>query len=481
MASTMPIWCSLRHFPHDVIMVFALFVPELDMEEELTGGCPEGETFEIADWVDNADRTEKETENVERAIVVRSGHKLPVLLTMTYTRQGIFSPIHIREINWVTHFLPKISPLDKGKVGPNRSRQKQRNQLSRLCSRLKNKGMNSQEHQAHENEPLVKAEEHQALANEHQAQGEQEHVQLNSLTEQQVQQGFGSDPTLIVDPFVNLVDTVQDPRSHPIFNVHDTDHQGPSHQISGWLPILRTLDFGCYKNVLYGKVDTLAENVTTSQTALETNIIHQLVVQQYQLTTDLDMVKMQLVELVSISSGLVMPKRGKVGRVDRWTDPVDKEGKDRVVDKVVHEKPDRSRVKLVKEKPAQSIEEKPAKGIWSSWFRISICVGFKDKPSQDFKLREAVHEYSRKNKPKHDCGSLRQSGPRPDPRLLRQAALEALTRSARTNTPRKTRPEQFPAKWAATAAARGGGGGGEEEERRGRLASRFRVVGYELN
>ncbi|KZV55555.1 hypothetical protein F511_23514 [Dorcoceras hygrometricum] len=37
------------------------------------------------------------------------------------------------------------------------------------------------------------------------------------------------------------------------------------------------------------------------------------------------------------------------------------------------------------------------------------------------------------------------------PRLLRQAALEALTRSARTNTPRKTRPEQFPAKTAAAA------------------------------
>ncbi|KZV37638.1 hypothetical protein F511_03944 [Dorcoceras hygrometricum] len=29
-----------------------------------------------------------------------------------------------------------------------------------------------------------------------------------------------------------------------------------------------------------------------------------------------------------------------------------------------------------------------------------------------------------------DCGSLRQSGPRPDPRLLRQATVEALTRSA---------------------------------------------------
>ncbi|KZV50635.1 hypothetical protein F511_25594 [Dorcoceras hygrometricum] len=36
-----------------------------------------------------------------------------------------------------------------------------------------------------------------------------------------------------------------------------------------------------------------------------------------------------------------------------------------------------------------------------------------------------------------DCGSLRQSGPRPDPRLLRQATLEALTRSARTDSPRR--------------------------------------------
>ncbi|KZV44746.1 hypothetical protein F511_35720 [Dorcoceras hygrometricum] len=37
---------------------------------------------------------------------------------------------------------------------------------------------------------------------------------------------------------------------------------------------------------------------------------------------------------------------------------------------------------------------------------------------------------------------IRQSGPRPDPRLLRQTALEVLTRSARSDSPRKTRPEQ---------------------------------------
>ncbi|KZV18668.1 hypothetical protein F511_40253 [Dorcoceras hygrometricum] len=46
----------------------------------------------------------------------------------------------------------------------------------------------------------------------------------------------------------------------------------------------------------------------------------------------------------------------------------------------------------------------------------------------------------------------RQSGPRPEPRLLRQAALEALTNSTRTDTPRKTRQE--------TIFRRSGGGGG---------------------
>ncbi|KZT76091.1 hypothetical protein F511_46884 [Dorcoceras hygrometricum] len=38
---------------------------------------------------------------------------------------------------------------------------------------------------------------------------------------------------------------------------------------------------------------------------------------------------------------------------------------------------------------------------------------------------------------------LHQSGPRPDPRLLSQAALEALTRSARTDSPRRTGRKQF--------------------------------------
>ncbi|KZV52554.1 NAC domain-containing protein 16-like [Dorcoceras hygrometricum] len=74
----------------------------------------------------------------------------------------------------------------------------------------------------------------------------------------------------------------------------------------------------------------------------ENNLIHQLAGQQYQLTTDLDMVKMQLAELVEHLKRVGDAKKGKVGRVDWWTDPVDKEGKYRVVDRVVHEVEDQA-------------------------------------------------------------------------------------------------------------------------------------------
>ncbi|KZV26244.1 hypothetical protein F511_37240 [Dorcoceras hygrometricum] len=58
------------------------------------------------------------------------------------------------------------------------------------------------------------------------------------------------------------------------------------------------------------------------------------------------------------------------------------------------------------------------------------------------------------------CDSLRQSGPRPDPRLLRQAALEALTRSARTDSPRRTGQKQISDEDRRRVGGGGGGGGG---------------------
>ncbi|KZV57791.1 hypothetical protein F511_27361 [Dorcoceras hygrometricum] len=54
-------------------------------------------------------------------------------------------------------------------------------------------------------------------------------------------------------------------------------------------------------------------------------------------------------------------------------------------------------------------------------------------------------------------GRLRQSGPRPEARLLRQPALEGLTRSARTDSPRQVGRNKFRRRKAA--AAQGGGGG----------------------
>ncbi|KZV48701.1 hypothetical protein F511_18325, partial [Dorcoceras hygrometricum] len=62
-----------------------------------------------------------------------------------------------------------------------------------------------------------------------------------------------------------------------------------------------------------------------------------------------------------------------------------------------------------------------------------------------------------------DLQDIRQSGPRPDPRLLRQTALEVLTRSARSDSPRKVGGKQISGdNGAAAAAAQGGGGGGRE-------------------
>ncbi|KZV54632.1 hypothetical protein F511_02666 [Dorcoceras hygrometricum] len=58
-------------------------------------------------------------------------------------------------------------------------------------------------------------------------------------------------------------------------------------------------------------------------------------------------------------------------------------------------------------------------------------------------------------------GRLRQSGPRPEGRLLRQPALEGLTRSARTDSPRKVdrNKSDHLAEAAAALVVAGGGGG----------------------
>ncbi|KZV32596.1 hypothetical protein F511_36653 [Dorcoceras hygrometricum] len=65
-------------------------------------------------------------------------------------------------------------------------------------------------------------------------------------------------------------------------------------------------------------------------------------------------------------------------------------------------------------------------------------------------------------------GRLRQSGPRPEGRLLRQPTLEGLTRSAWTDSPRKVGRNKFRRGAAAVAQ-----GGGDIKERRGRRFLEF--------
>ncbi|KZV36928.1 hypothetical protein F511_16623 [Dorcoceras hygrometricum] len=62
-----------------------------------------------------------------------------------------------------------------------------------------------------------------------------------------------------------------------------------------------------------------------------------------------------------------------------------------------------------------------------------------------------------------DCGRYRQSGLRPDMRLLRHPALEGVTRSARTDSPHRIGRKQI----SGEEGGGGGGGGGLREERRG--------------
>ncbi|KZV50042.1 hypothetical protein F511_27817 [Dorcoceras hygrometricum] len=59
-----------------------------------------------------------------------------------------------------------------------------------------------------------------------------------------------------------------------------------------------------------------------------------------------------------------------------------------------------------------------------------------------------------------DCGRQRQSGPRPDTRLLCHPALEGVTRYARTDSPRRIGRKQFSGEEGGGGGAHGGGAHG---------------------
>ncbi|KZV34121.1 zinc finger BED domain-containing protein RICESLEEPER 2-like [Dorcoceras hygrometricum] len=69
------------------------------------------------------------------------------------------------------------------------------------------------------------------------------------------------------------------------------------------------LDFGLYKRAFYKNIDTMVANVTSSQTVLETSLVHQFT--EMQISSDLDVVKMQLAKMVKHLKELGDAKRGE--------------------------------------------------------------------------------------------------------------------------------------------------------------------------
>ncbi|KZV29330.1 dystroglycan-like [Dorcoceras hygrometricum] len=73
-------------------------------------------------------------------------------------------------------------------------------------------------------------------------------------------------------------------------------------------------NIGHSRRAFYDKIDTVAGNVKSSQTALETTVLHHLTEHQLQLANDLGFVKMQLAEFVDHFKNAGDAKKGKGGQ-----------------------------------------------------------------------------------------------------------------------------------------------------------------------
>ncbi|KZV50829.1 hypothetical protein F511_13238 [Dorcoceras hygrometricum] len=75
--------------------------------------------------------------------------------------------------------------------------------------------------------------------------------------------------------------------------------------------------FNTYKRGFYYQLETVAANVKSSQTSLETSIIYHLTEHQLQLPCDRDFVKLQLAELVNHLKEAGDAKKGEGGQSGR--------------------------------------------------------------------------------------------------------------------------------------------------------------------
>ncbi|KZV57174.1 hypothetical protein F511_13409 [Dorcoceras hygrometricum] len=76
-------------------------------------------------------------------------------------------------------------------------------------------------------------------------------------------------------------------------------------------------DFGTYKRAIYAKMGTVAANVVSSQTSLETSLVRQFTEHQLQIASEPDYVKLQLEELVNHLKELGDARKGEGGQSGR--------------------------------------------------------------------------------------------------------------------------------------------------------------------
>ncbi|KZV36038.1 nuclear matrix constituent protein 1-like protein [Dorcoceras hygrometricum] len=216
--------------------------------------------------------------------------------------------------------------------------------------------MNYQEHKAHGNEPPVQAEEPQVQDDEHRAHesfhtGSQRMIissppkspHANSKLEEVDKVVYSIDSRMIyMESKITSIDSrmlsIDSRMASMDFKLKSMD--------SKLEELLKNQSFmknqsGLFQRTFYDKVDTLATNVTSSQTTLETSLFCQLAVQQYQFTTELDMVKMQLAELVDNFKKIGDAKKGEGGQ-SRPVDVSSRPGGEGSSGGVVHEVEDQS-------------------------------------------------------------------------------------------------------------------------------------------
>ncbi|KZV43398.1 filament-like plant protein 1 [Dorcoceras hygrometricum] len=254
------------------------------------------------------------------------------LQTMTFVGQGIFSPIQIWEIDWVTYFLPKIDPASKGKE--TLVVMTKHTPVEEHCHMVLNYTWDNVSTRMNTfddgcTSEKSREEQEQAATQDQIKQIVQQDI-VNETEHQQ--QGSTDNPTQPEDPSVNITDTVKNPGPDPTSEDNNTDHQGPNpshlqmvaytadseedtrlsflevqvdlfglktlsidskmHSMESKLCSMNSnidqmmdtqkslkLEFGRHKHIFHDKMNTLAGTVTSSQTALKTSIIRQLAVQ----------------------------------------------------------------------------------------------------------------------------------------------------------------------------------------------------------